>query len=154
MFRRKLLRSLVALALAQTGALAACGDGERPEAQPVEDGAAFDEGVFGELPRFPKSTPLGEVARSEATVSRSYRATMATPDTVLDFYEESLVDWQVVEAPRQIGAGSTMRGVWRNGPLELTVSATEAPTVPEEAADSGDARALVSQYSLSLRDLG
>jgi hypothetical protein len=135
-------------------AVAACGNGEAPDAQPVEDAAAFDDGAFGDLPLFPKSDPLGEVARSDDTVSRSYRATMASPAMVLDFYEDSLVDWQVIEAPKQIGAGSTMRGIWRDGNLELTVSATEGPTVPEEGAELGDAGAAVSQYSLSLRDRG
>ena len=142
---------LAAGALVTAAILNACGEAD-PEAQPVEDAAGFDEGIFGELPLFPKSTPVGEVARTDDTVSRSYRATMASPAVVLEFYEDSLVDWDVVETPKQIGAGSTMRGIWRDGDLELTVSATEGPTLPAEGEDSGDAKTVVSQYSLSLRE--
>ena len=153
MFAKRISVAVAVLVIATTG-LTACGDADAPEAQPVEDAAVFDEGMFGDLPLFPKSEPLGRVARTDDTVSRSYRASMATPAKVLEFYEDSLVDWEVIEAPKQIGAGSTMRGIWRDGDLELTISATEGPTVPEEGEDLGDAGAVVSQYSLSLRDRG
>ena len=144
---------LAAVAIVVAAVVAACG-GTDPEPQPIEDAAAFDEGIFGELPLFPNSTPVGEVARTDHTVSRSYRATMASPAVVLEFYEDSLVDWEVVEEPKLIGAGSTMRGIWRDGDLELTVSATEGPTLPAEGEESGDANTAVSQYSLSLRERG
>lgn len=144
----------VALVAAIAPVVVACGDNEsQPEAQPLEDSAEFDEGVFGDLPLYPRSAPLGDVARTEDSVSRSYRATMASPAMVLEFYEDSLVDWQVVEAPKQIGAGETMRGVWRDGEFELTVSATAGPTVPEENGTGGGDNVEASQYSLSLRDL-
>ena len=142
MRRKRFSAVLAAVALVAAAVLSACDDAD-PEAQPVEDAAVFDDGIFGELPLFPKSTPVGEVARTDDTVRRSYRATMASPAVVLEFYEDSLVDWEVVETPKQIGAGSTVRGIWRDGDLELTVS-----------ANSGDADTVVSQYSLSLRDRG
>ena len=151
---QKFPRLIAATVLAVTAMVAGCGgDTSEPEAQPVQDAADFDEGAFGDLPLYPRSTPLGEVARTDDTVSRSYRAAGASPAMVLEFYEDSLVDWEVVEAPQQIGAASTMRGVWRDDSLELTISATEGPTVPqEEGATGGNPEA--SQYSLSLRDLG
>lgn len=154
MVLRKLSVAIAATVLAIAGFLAGCGDGDSgPEAQPAQDEAGFDEGVFGDLPLYPRSTALGEVARTDDTVSRSYRAAGASPAMVLEFYEDSLVDWEVVKAPEQIGAASTMRGVWRDGSLELTVSATEGPTVPQDdGATGGNPEA--SQYSLSLRDVG
>ena len=130
----------------------ACGNDTPGRTQSAGESTQFDDGAFGDLPLYPRSAPLGEVTRTEDTVSRSYRATMASPRMVLEFYEDSLVDWDIVEAPKQIGAGSTMRGVWRGRGFELTVSATEGPTVPEENAEGGNDDGAVSQYSLSLRD--
>lgn len=154
MSRSKFSWMLSALVFAAAATLTACGDTDAPEAQPVAETPEFDEGVFGDLPLYPRSTPLGEVARTDDTVSRSYRAKMASPSMVLEFYEDSLVDWDVVEAPKQIGAASTMRGIWRDGDFELTVSATAGPTVPTEQGASGDDNPESSQYSLSLRERG
>lgn len=126
----------------------ACGsDDIGKTAQPTPDASTFVRGSFDELPRYPRSDPLGPVSRKRETIARSYRARAATPEQVLDYFNRELegAGWAAVEGPRAIGK-TTWRGRWRRGDEVVVVSATNAPTLGDDAR--GDD--VFSQYSVSL----
>lgn len=135
---RRLLLPAVALAL-----LAACGGHERPQARPTAGETAFAS-EFDDLPRHPRSEPLGERTEKDGVTARSFKVTGATPEEVLEWYLGNLRGWQLREQPAAIGQG-TYRGRWARGAHFLVVSASEAPTLSSEAGDDAPA-----QYSLSL----
>ena len=138
---RSRVAAAVVIAVAMV-ALAACGDGERvPEAQPSR-WDAFTEGAFDDIPLLPRSHAVSEVSEKADVVAQSYEVRNTSPERVLRFYEDNLDGWAMVGKVEQIGVG-TYRGVWRDEGYELTVSATEAPTLSE----SDEVR---TQYSLSL----
>ncbi len=136
---RRLLFLAVALA-----AFAACGGDRRPETQPAPPGTTFQRGNFDDLPLHPRSEPVGEKTEKDGVVARSFMVTGATPQGVLEWYRDNLPGWEPIEAPAAIGQG-TYRGRWARDGYFLVVSATAAPTLPSDAANS-----VSSQYSLSL----
>lgn len=136
---RRLLLLAVAVAV-----FAACGADEGPATQPTPSETTFQRGDFDGLPLHPRSEPVGEKTEQDGVVARSFKATGATPEGVLEWYRSNLAGWQLTEPPARIGEG-TYRGRWARDAYFLVVSATSAPTLPN---DDGDAA--TTQYSLSL----
>lgn len=140
---------LVGTAVVAVVLLVGCGgDGEPPEALPSTDDTTFATGRFDDLPRYPRSSPLGERHEEGDVVAQSFKADGATPEMVLRWYAERLDGWTVVESPHRIGVG-TFRGRWSDGDHVLVVSSTEAPAVTEQPTGAGP----TVQYSLSLEPL-
>lgn len=138
------MRRCIAAAIAVTivVAPAACGNDERvPEAQPTR-WDAFTEGRFDDIPLAPRSRAVSELSEKADVVAQSYEVRNTSPEGVLRFYRDNLDGWTMVGDIEHIGV-KTYRGVWRDEGYELTVSATDAPTLSEP----GEVR---SQYSLSL----
>jgi hypothetical protein len=142
--------------------LGACGDDDTTEtqrgpergigAQRAPSTSAFEQALFDELPHPPRSEPLGRRSEKDDTVSQSFQVRDSLPVEVLAFYEQRLTgEWTTVEDPHQIGAGPTWRGVWTHEAWELTVSATEAPTLKQTADPEAAVGNVFSQFSLSLR---
>lgn len=138
MLRRSLVL-VVALAVSP-----ACGGDEPPAAQPMPDEATFHRGAFDDLPRYPRSEPIGELTEKDGVVARSFEATGATPQAVVAWYRDNLRGWQLDQPPAPIGE-ETYRGRWSRAELFLVVSATGAPTLSGDGDDG-----VSSQYSLSL----
>lgn len=138
MIRRSLMLA-VALAF-----LPACGGDDRPATQPTPDETTFQRGNFDDLPLHPRSEPLGERTEKNGVVARSYSTTGATPEGVLTWYRDNLPGWRLDEPPAPIGA-DTYRGRWTRDSFFLVVSATAAPTLPNDRSE-----AIATQYSLSL----
>ena len=138
--------------------LGACGDDRgdtRTErgigAQPAPATDTFEQGLFDELPHPPRSDPLGPLMEKADIVSQSFQVRDSLPVEVLAFYEQRLTgEWSTRQEPRQIGAGPTWQGVWVRDTWELTVSATEAPTLDQTADPEAALNNVFSQYSLSL----
>lgn len=130
--------------------IGACGDGERrAEDQPVPTTDRFGTGIFDEIPRFPRSDPLGPRHQESDVVAQSFRVVGARPEQILDYYEENLVNWELITPPRPPGETSTtLRGRWARDRWILTISATTAPTLENE--NHTDVADFYSQYSLSL----
>lgn len=135
-----LLLALAAVVAVLTG----CGDDRRPATQPTPADTTFQPGSFDDLPRHPRSEPLGERTEKDGVVARSFRTTGATPEGVLEWYRANLAGWQLDEPPTRIGE-DTYRGRWARDAHFLVVSATAAPTVSGESGDD-----VTTQYSLSL----
>ncbi len=137
-----------------TGALAlvfaACAPrGEEPATQPAPDVTTFEQGVFDDLPQFPRSDPVGPRTEKDGVVARSYRARGTSPDQVLEFYREALDGWNMVTPIERLGVG-TVRAEWIRKDYRLLVSATRERTLdaPDDAANP-----VVSQYSLTLHPI-
>lgn len=129
---------------------AACSDDtDPPEAQPAPDVSAFREGGFDEIPRYSRSEPVGTRTSEGDVIAQSFKATGATPQDIMDFYETNLGgEWVLEGEIERLGVG-TYRGDWRNGDHRLRVSATPESSLDEE--DSADP--VIAQYSLTLRTL-
>jgi hypothetical protein len=138
--------------------LGACGDdGEETRtergigAQPAPGADTFEQGLFDGLPHPPRSDPLGPRTEKADVVSQSFQVRDSLPVDVLAFYEQHLTgEWGERQDPRQIGAGPTWKGVWVRDTWELTVSATEAPTLNQTTDPEAALNNVFSQYSLSL----
>ena len=136
------MRCVLALTVAVFAVIAAaCGADDTREAIPAR-GGEFVEGVFDDLPRPPRTAPLGERTAEEDVVSQSFEVRNMSSRQVLDFYVDNLDEWETTGV-ENIGAG-TYRGTWTTEDHELIVSSTSAPTLSED----DEARA---QLSLSLR---
>lgn len=138
-----------------------CGDDDTTEsqqgaergigAQPAPGTDTFEQGLFDEIPHPPRSEPLGTRSEKQDVVSQSFKVRDSLPDEVMAFYTQRLAgEWTTVTEAQQIGAGSTWRGVWARDNWELTVTATEAPTVDDTADPEAALGNVFSQYSLSL----
>ncbi len=131
--------------------IAACAPrGGDPEAQPAPEVTTFEHGRFDDLPRFPRSDPVGPRNETDGVVTRSYRARGTSPEQVLEFYEQALEQrWDMVTPIEQLGIG-TFRAEWVTEDYRLLVSATRESTLdpPDDAANP-----VVSQYSLTLEAL-
>lgn len=141
----------LALGAALLVGVAACGDDDGSAvsedvrgAQPAPRSTELEPGVFDQLPRFPGSEAISERSEEDGVVAQSFEVAGQLPDTILDFYETSLVGWEPL-GREQLGAASE-RGRWRQGAMVLTVSAAEAPTLD----DGPDVERPSAQYSLSL----
>lgn len=137
----------LALLLLLLGGLGACGVNASDRTQPAPNVSTFEVGTFDDLPRPPRSDPLGDRSDAGGVVTRSYRVTGTSPRQVLDFYVGELRGrgWAPGQPVEMIGSG-TFRGTWTKDGNELTVSSTTAPTLGQ---DDGSAQ-VDSQYSLSL----
>ena len=116
--------------------------------QPRPDVTTFGQGDFGDIPLLPRSEALSPPNEEAGNVARSYVVRNTAPEDVLDFYEEQLAEFELVEEPASIGA-NTFRGRWRlEGERVLTVSANLANNLGDvpDIPDSEQA----TQYSLSL----
>ncbi len=135
------------LALAASG----CGSADTPPAaQPAPEVTTFEQGRFDDLPVFFRSDPLGPRSEKEGVVTRSYEASGASPEQVLEFYRDALAyRWRMVTPIERLGPG-TFRADWEDGQYRLRVSATQAPAL--DPSDDG-AHPVLTQYSLTLRRL-
>lgn len=135
---------LVALALGSQ----ACADAEpREGTQPAPDVTTFEQGVFDEVPRFPRSEPLGSRSEKGGVVAQSFRAFGATPKSVLDYYTRSLPGWEQVEPITQTGT-EDFRARWARDAWTLLVTAAPAPTTSD--GNQADVPEPKTQYSLTL----
>lgn len=135
---------LVALALAATG----CGEVEsRQGTQPAPGVTTFEQGAFDDIPRFPRSEPLGSRSEKAGIVAQSFRAFGATPRAVLEYYVSSLPGWDQVEPITQTGT-TDFRARWAKDGWALLVTSAPAPTTSDgNPADAPEPR---TQYSLTL----
>lgn len=138
---------LVAAALAM-GACSPNEDERGSGAQPAPGTDTFEQGLFDEIPHFPRSEPLGPRSEESDVVAQSFRARDATPEQVMEFYRASLDGWDVVTPPRPPGENpDTLRAKWSREQSILTIAASPAPSVEGQ---NEAARVEYSQYSLSL----
>ncbi|MDQ4131913.1 MAG: hypothetical protein M3179_01620 [Actinomycetota bacterium] len=122
----------------------ACGSRGERDAQAAPDVSVFREGYFDQIPRYPRTDPLGAAAEKADVVSQSFAARNASPEHILDFYTRALLGWTVVEAPHPVGEGA-VRGVWAKDGRHLVVSASRAPTM-----EADDPETPMVQYNLQL----
>ncbi len=128
-----------------------CGAADTPPAaQPAPEVTTFEQGRFDDLPVYFRSDPLGPRSEKQGVVTRSYEASGASPEQVLEFYRNALdYRWRMVTPIERIGVG-TVRADWEDGQYRLRVSATEAPAL--DTSDGG-VHAVVTQYSLTLHPI-
>jgi hypothetical protein len=131
----------VALALL---ALTGCGDAgqEREGTQPAPAVTTFEQGLFEDLPLFPRSDPIGPRSEKDGVVARSYTARGTTPERLVRYYEDNLTGWRQVEPSRRFGT-SSYRAKWARDDWFLEVSSGASPALD----DAGDAQV---QYSVVL----
>jgi hypothetical protein len=147
--RNKPARLLLHVAMAAllsivVGISAACGSstsssGVTTRATPL----ATVPAEFDALPRYPGSTPVGQLDVQGPVVTRSFEAPVASAKAVLDFYASHLEGWTSIEPPHALtdAPDAAWRGQWQHNGATLTVSSERAQTLGSD----------VSQYSLSLR---
>jgi len=138
----------LALLFAVTLAAGACGGAESDEGtQPAPGVTTVEQGLFDDIPRFPRSEPLAPRHEENAVVAQSFRAFGATPRGVLEHYVGSLPGWDLVEPITQTGT-TDYRGRWVRGGWSLLVTAGPAPTTSD--ANQADIPEPHTQYSLTL----
>lgn len=144
MLRATTLCLLGALALAAS----ACTDPESEEGtQAAPDITTFEQGVFDDVPRFPRSEPLGARSEKAGVVAQSFRALGTTPRSVLDYYARSLPGWEQIEPITQAGTAD-FRARWARDGWTLLVTAAPAPATSDgNQADVPDPK---TQYSLTV----
>ena len=121
-----------------------------PVAQPAPGVTTFEGGRFDDLPQFPRSQPLSARTEERGVIARSYKATGASPQQVLEFYRDALGQrWTIVTGIEKLGVG-TFRADWVGEDYRLRVSATR-----ESGLDSPNdaSQTVVTQYSLTLSPL-
>ncbi len=144
-------RRVAAVAVLAAGALAAVGcssDGDaRQETQPAPRGSTFELGAFDELPRLPRSEPLGVRSEKDGIVTQSFSTVGRTPQQVLDYYARELGEagWESATPVHRADTGAVAD--WITEGFRLEVSATQI----EEDHRSPQSDAYVVQYSLVLR---
>ena len=131
--------------------LAGCGSREAdPATQPAPGVATFEDGLFDNLPEYPRSEPLGPRNEKGGVVARSYKVPGALPEQVLDFYRDALqARWSMVSPVEKLGVG-TFRADWVGDDYRLRVTATQEGDVLSQDEPS---RTVVAQYSLTLQPL-
>jgi hypothetical protein len=118
----RLFRAATALLSVATVAVG-CSDNTSDPAQPAPNVTTFEQGVFDNIPAYPRSDPLGERNDEDGVVSRSYRSVGALPQTIIDYYDAQLTaaGWQRSAAlPQQ---GFVRRGTWIRNDYQVEVSA-------------------------------
>lgn len=146
---------LAAVALVGAG----CGDDDEVQRgvgdQPAPGTDTFEQGLFDEVPRYPRSGPLGPRSEAEESdvVAQSFAGIDVLPEDLLAFYAQELPvaapPWEQLRGPEQIGAG-TWRGTWVRDAWQLTVSAQEAPSLDDALGPDAAQGTFYSQYSLTL----
>ncbi len=129
--------------------LVGCGrNGPDEGTQPAPAVTTFEQGPFDDLPQFPRSEPVGPRSEKDGVVARSYKATGASPQQVLEFYRDGLPPrWKMVAPIEKLGV-ATFQADWVDESYRLGVSATRESLLDTD----DDARdAAVSQYSLTLQ---
>lgn len=133
-------------------AVAGCGDGDgdgasvgEPEAQPAPGVTTFQEGDFAGIDLPSTATPVNERTEEDDAVAQSFEVRNTTPEEIMAFYSDALAEYDVLEAPEEIGVG-TMRGRWEVDGRRLTVAAQTAETLN----DNPGAPEVLTQLSLSL----
>ena len=93
--------------------LSGCAAGEAdPVAQPAPGVTTFQEGRFDDIPKFPRSEPLGPRHEKDGVVARSYKAPGGVPRSGAGFLPDALQErWRMVTAAEKLGAG-TLRADW------------------------------------------
>ncbi len=135
-------RPVAGAAVALTILIGACGSNDRAT-QPAPGVTSFTGGGFDQLPRYPRTDPLGARNDAGGVSQQSFKASGATPEQVVGWYRDHLDGWTVVDPPHPTGAAD-VEGVWEKGDRQLRVTAGPAPTVGP---------ATTVQYSLILRPL-
>ena len=129
------------------GPVACARNGPDEGTQPAPAVTTLEQGPFDNLPQFPRSEPVGPRSEKDGVVARSYKATGASPQQVLDFYRDGLPpQWKMVAPIEKLGV-ETFQADWVDESYRLRVSATR-----EKLLDSEDEGVdpTVSQYSLTL----
>ncbi len=128
--------------------LVACGrNGPDEGTQPAPAVTTFEQGRFGDIPLFFRSEPVGPRSEKDGVVARSYKATGASPQQVLEFYRDGLPPrWTMVTPIEKLGV-NTFRADWVDESYRLRVSATREPLLDR---DDDVVEPIVSQYSLTL----
>lgn len=145
--RRRLTAPVTLLAAVFAFLLVACGDDDdRSDAQPAPDTVEFSEGVFNDIPRYPRSEEAGPRSSTDGVIAQSFQAEGASPQLIMEWYQDKLkLGWRVDRPVSEIGV-NTYRGRWASEDHFLIVSATTAPTLGGEPSPE----TVVTQYSLSL----
>lgn len=139
---------VAAVAAATLPLLAGCGDDgeEQAETQPAPGVTTFEQGRFDELPLLPGSERFGTRSEKDGVVAQTYRTNGATPQVVIDHFEQELPagGWRMAEPAHRGDAES--RGDWVTDDWRLEVSAAPVP----DRGDPSSPQEIV-QYSLVLR---
>lgn len=130
--------------VASVALVAACGSTGHSPAQPAPGVTSFAGGAFDQVPRYPRSEPLGARNDTGDLSQQTFKATGTTPEQVIDWYGAHLDGWKVLEAPHKTGA-TDFAGRWEKGGRTLRVTTGPAPTVGSETT---------VQYSLLLQPRG
>jgi hypothetical protein len=126
--------------------LAGCGN-DPPDGAPEVPGATvLDDGVFDDLPRFPRSEVLGLPSSKAGVVAQSFRAEGASVDRVMTFFEGALTERGWLPAEPVHRAPGPGRADYLRGEQRLELSAID---VEDRDGDVGNEA--VVQYSLLLR---
>ncbi len=145
--RRLVLLPAAALMVLLVGCRA---DDSNPRAQSTPGVTTFEQGRFDDLPQFPRSQPLSARAEERGVIARSYKATGASPQQVMEFYRDALGQrWTMVTGIEKLGVG-TFRADWVGEDYRLRVSATAEPELDSRNDAS---QTVVTQYSLTLNPL-
>lgn len=139
--------SLGLLVVVALGSHACAGAASREGTQPAPDVTTFEQGVFDDVPRFPRSEPLGSRSEKAGVVAQSFRAFGASPRAVLEYYARSLAGWQQVEPITRTGTVD-FRARWATDRWTLLVTAAPAPTTSD--GNQADVPEPKTQYSLTL----
>ncbi len=139
------------LAVVAAVLLGACASEEPdPVAQPAPDVTTFERGLFDDLPRFPRSEPLGPRNEEDGVIARSFKVPGAAPEQVLEFYRHALEEnWTMLAPVERLGVG-TFRADWLSDDYRLRVSATRESELDSRQDASNT---VVAQYSLTLEPL-
>ncbi len=139
--RPRRVRVLAAAAILGLMAVPIVGcSNDRTDAQPGPDVSGFVAGGgFDDLPRVSGSKEIGRTSHDGDVTTQSFSAEGVTPELVMSFYEDELVDWS---SPGVEDAGEALRQEFRSPSGErLEVSATVL-------SRGGSDRTQTVQYSL------
>lgn len=133
------------IALALLWPAAACSDdADGAGTQPAPAVSTFEQGEFDDLPRHPRSEPIGPRSEMDGVVTQSFSATGATPEQVISFFTERLQEtgWTPAEPAHREDTPTRADFTLDDLRLELTATSLAGRTGPDEAT---------VQYSLVLR---
>lgn len=127
---------------------AACGGTDSDEGtQPAPAVTTFEQGVFDDIPLFPRSEPLGPRHEEDGVVAQSFRAYGTTPRGVLEHYVGSLPAWDLVEPVTPTGT-TTYRARWVRDGWSLLITSGPAPATSD--GNQADVPEPHTQYSLTV----
>jgi hypothetical protein len=141
---------VLAVLVATSILIGACGDGSSSPSQPAARDTHGEEGLLDRIPRYPRSEPLARASEQGGVTVQTFGVEGTTPEQVLDWYRDELAGWTSVRRPRPFGR-TAWRGVWERQDQRLLVSAGPAPTLEQDPADIEQT---TTQYSLTLGEPG